>query len=98
MTTHVYGASKRAVSPRRVLVTGGSGFTGRGVTHAPPGVDVTVAGKRRDIPVRHTSPDPGEMTAVIAGICAPRLLGCGSAHDSKSGRSTVSAEFSEAEK
>jgi nucleoside-diphosphate-sugar epimerase len=53
MTTQVNGASKRAVSPRRVLMTGGAGFTGRRVFRAPLDADITVAGAwhdKRDIP------------------------------------------------
>jgi nucleoside-diphosphate-sugar epimerase len=97
MTTQVNGASKRAVSPQRVLVTGGSGFTGRCVYHELLGADVTVAGMWPDIPVRRTAPKPGEMAAVIAGIVAARTLGRAPADDPKNGLSTVWPEFSEAE-
>ncbi len=69
MTAQVNEASKRAVSPQRVLVTGGSGFIGRRVVHAllDGGADVTVADNR-------AFPE-GER----AGFSGPLILGAGEA-------------------
>jgi hypothetical protein len=87
MAIHVNGASMRAVSPPRVLVTGGSGFIGPRMT--APGRRCTVT---------HAAPKPGEMPAVIVDISAAQALGYAPVHDLKSGLSTVWPEFSEAAK
>jgi hypothetical protein len=85
MTTQMNGASKRAVSPQRVLVTGGSSVVGQ---RAATGGGIPV----------HIPPKPGEMQAVIAGISAARAPGHAPTHDPESGLFTVWPEFSEAKK
>ena len=76
MTTQVNEASKRAVSPQRVLVTGGSGFIGRRVVHAllGGGADVTVADNRA-LPEEERA--AGMFAAWRAGFSGPLILGAG---------------------
>jgi UDP-glucose 4-epimerase len=72
MTTQVNGASTRAVSPPRVLVTGGSGFIGRRVAHAllEDGADVTVADKRA-----FPGTERGDgLRTVIGDLCDPSVV------------------------
>jgi hypothetical protein len=90
MAIHVNGASVRALSPPRVLVTGGSGFGA--------GVQVYGGFTGAGIPVEHAAPQPGKMPAVIVDTCAARALGYPPAYDLKSGLSTVWPEFPEAAK
>jgi hypothetical protein len=84
MTTQVNRASKRAVSPQRVLVTGG--FRVVGQRAATGGIPM------------HIPPKPGEMQTVIAGISVARAAGHAPTHDLESGLFTVWPEFSEAKK
>jgi hypothetical protein len=85
MTTQVNGASKRAVRPQRMLVTGGFRVVGQ---------RAAIGG---GIPVR-IPPKPDEMQTVIAGISVARAPGHAPTHDLESGLFTVWPEFSEAKK
>jgi nucleoside-diphosphate-sugar epimerase len=71
MTTQVNEASKRAVSPQRVLVTGGSGFIGRRVVHAllDGGADVTVEDKRAFPQGEHAC----ELCTITGDLCDPSV-------------------------
>jgi UDP-glucose 4-epimerase len=71
MTTQVKRASKRAVSPRRVLVTGGSGFIGRRVVQAllDGGADVTVADKRAFPEGEHAD----RLCTITGDLCDPSV-------------------------
>jgi UDP-glucose 4-epimerase len=71
MTTQVNEASKRAVSPQRVLVTGGSGFIGRRVVHAllDGGADVTVADNRA-FPEGERA---DELCTITGDLCDPSV-------------------------
>jgi hypothetical protein len=85
MTTQVSGASKRAVCPQRVLVTGGFRVVGQ---RAATGGGI----------LAHIPPKPGEMQTVIAGISVARAPGHAPTHDLESGLFTIWPEFSEAKK
>jgi UDP-glucose 4-epimerase len=71
MTAQVNEASKRAVSPQRVLVTGGSGFIGRRVVHAllDGGADVTVADNRA-FPEGERA---DELCTITGDLCDPSV-------------------------
>jgi UDP-glucose 4-epimerase len=70
MTAQVNEASKRAVSPQRVLVTGGSGFIGRRVVHAllDGGADVTVADNRA-----FPEGERAELCTITGDLCDPSV-------------------------
>ena len=85
MTTQVNGASKRAVRPQRVLVTGGFRVAGQ---RAATGGGI----------LAHIPPKPGEMQTAIAGISVARAPGHAPTHDLESGLFTIWPEFSEAKK
>ena len=85
MTTQVSGASKRAVCPQLVLVTGGFRVVGQ---RAATGGGI----------LAHIPPKPGEMQTVIAGISVARVPGHAPTHDLESGLFTIWPEFSEAKK